>query len=85
MHSYGNVAAGYEMGLWYGPYPEEDIEAIAPLKRAINLARRDDLDVADIEWTAEHLRHGFKPYRADTMWQADVDRVYEYLTETTCG
>lgn len=47
---------GFEMGVWVGPYPAAELEAIALLKRTMNSAPRDNLDVEDFEWTAEQIR-----------------------------
>ncbi len=49
-------AADFEIGLWEGPYPEADLEAIAELIRVMNTAPRGELDVDDFDWTPEQLR-----------------------------
>ncbi|MFB6286783.1 MAG: GNAT family N-acetyltransferase, partial [Candidatus Bipolaricaulia bacterium] len=49
-------AADFEIGLWDGPYPEEELAAIAELNQVMNTAPRGDLDVEDFEWTSEQLR-----------------------------
>jgi GNAT superfamily N-acetyltransferase len=46
----------YELGFWAGPYPEEDLSAIAQMREVMNTAPRDELDVEDFHWTPEHLR-----------------------------
>jgi len=38
-------AGGFELGLWEGPYPEEEIEAIAKMRDVMNTAPREELDV----------------------------------------
>jgi mycothiol synthase len=49
-------AAGFEIGLWDGPYPESDLEAIAKLMRVMNEAPHGDLDVEDFNFTPEQIR-----------------------------
>ncbi len=46
----------FELGVWLGPYPEEDLPAIIALREVMNTAPREDLDVEDFHWTPEHLR-----------------------------
>lgn len=52
------------LGIWEGLYPEDEIEAIAELKRTMNTAPRDDLDMEDFNFTADHLREGEKSFAA---------------------
>lgn len=49
-------AADFEIGLWDGPYPEDELEAVAELNKVMNSAPRGDLDVEDFDWTSEQLR-----------------------------
>ena len=49
-------AADFEIGLWDGPYPEDELEAVAELNKVMNSAPRGDLDVEDFDWTPEQLR-----------------------------
>ncbi len=49
-------AGGFELGLWEGPYPAEDLEAIVKMREVMNTAPLDDLEVEDIKWTPEQLR-----------------------------
>ncbi len=46
----------FELGLWVGPYPEEDLQAVIALREVMNTAPREDLDMEDFHWTPEHLR-----------------------------
>ncbi len=46
----------YEIGLWEGPYPDGEIEAIAALHDVMNHQPRDDLEVHDETTTPEQLR-----------------------------
>ena len=52
----------FELGLWKGTYPEEEIESVAALVKVMNTEPRDDLELEDWHWTAEHLR----------QWQASL-------------
>lgn len=49
-------AKDYEVGLWHGPYPEDELTQIAEMKAFMNTAPRDDLDVEDFKFTPEHLK-----------------------------
>ena len=49
-------AADFELGLWQGAYPEEDLQAIVTLEEVMNTAPRDNLEMEDWRFTAEHLR-----------------------------
>lgn len=46
----------FELGLWTGPYPEADIEAITRLETVMNTAPRDDLEMEDSSPSVERLR-----------------------------
>ncbi len=46
----------FELGLWEGPYPEEEIESIVKLREVMNTAPRDNLEMEDIHRTPEQLR-----------------------------
>jgi GNAT superfamily N-acetyltransferase len=73
-------AEGFELGLWFGPYPEEALEEIAAMKQAINLAPRDNLEMEDFHWTPEILR------QIDAaMLQRGDDRWTMYVRETATG
>lgn len=49
-------AGGFELGLWEGPYPEAEIEAIVKMRDVMNTAPREGLDLEDFESTPELLR-----------------------------
>jgi GNAT superfamily N-acetyltransferase len=49
-------AAGFELGFWDGPYPEDQLPAIAKLQTVMNSAPKGDLDVEDVEFTPEQVR-----------------------------
>lgn len=49
-------ASGFTLGVWEGPYPEEDLEAIVALYDLLNQQPLGDLDVEDTRYTAEQLR-----------------------------
>ncbi len=46
----------FELGLWEGPYPEEELDAIVKLREVMNTAPRDNLEIEDVKWTKEQLR-----------------------------
>ncbi len=46
----------FELGLWEGPYPESELEAIVRLRAVMNTEPRDDLEIEDRKWTPEQLR-----------------------------
>lgn len=46
----------FELGLWEGPYPEEELDAIVKLREVMNTAPRDNLEIEDFKWTKELLR-----------------------------
>lgn len=49
-------ASDFGVGLWTGPYPEEELAAIAELHTVMNTAPMGELDVEDFTVTPEHLR-----------------------------
>ena len=49
-------ASDFTVGLWAGPYPEEEITAIADLHTVMNTAPMGDLEVEDFTVTPAHLR-----------------------------
>ena len=52
--------ADFEIGLWEGIYPEEDIESIVELYDLINQQPFGDLDIEDFTMTADHIRQDEK-------------------------
>jgi mycothiol synthase len=54
--SAGERAQAFELGLWDGPFPEEDYDAVIALMEVMNTAPRDTLDIEDMKWTTEQLR-----------------------------
>ena len=49
-------AAGFDLVEFVGPYPEDELSAIATMQLAINTMPTDDLDVEDMKFTPEHLK-----------------------------
>ena len=49
-------AVGFTLGFWDGPYPEDEIGAIAALNEVMNTAPREKLDMEDMHFTPEQLR-----------------------------
>ncbi len=53
-------AAGFELGMWDGAYPEEDIEAIVDLHQLLNQQPFGDLEVEDSCFSADTIRQDEK-------------------------
>ncbi len=51
-------AKDFELGLWDGDYPENEIKEIVTLIEVMNTAPIDDLDIEDFKLTPEQLRQG---------------------------
>jgi len=49
-------AVGFALGSWDGPYPEDQLAAIAALNDAMNTAPRENLDMDDLRTTPDQLR-----------------------------
>jgi mycothiol synthase len=67
-------APGYTLIAIDGPYPEEQIEAIADMHEVMNTAPRDDLDMEDYKLKPEHLREWEQSMTAagDERWSLFV-------------
>ena len=73
-------AAGFEIGCWDGPYPEEVLPQIGLVKAAMDEAPMQDLDVEDFKWTPEVLRQ-----LDENMVQRQITRWTFYARETATG
>jgi mycothiol synthase len=73
-------ASRFDLGLWIGPYPEEDLQAIADVKRAMNDAPTGDLEVEDMQWTPEILRQV-----DESMQKSGIERWCFYVRERATG
>ena len=73
-------ATDFELGLWTGPYPEEELESIIKLWEVMNSEPRDDLDVEDWHWTKERLRQ----HEASLAHQ-EVERWSMYVRDKKNG
>lgn len=49
-------AAGFELGFWDGPYPEDQLEAVSVLMEVMNQQPMGDLEVEDQHYSAKELR-----------------------------
>lgn len=67
-------AADFEIGLWEGELPEEEIEEIAVMFEAINRAPLGDLQMEDEHWTPAQIRQFERAARArgNQMWMMYV-------------
>ncbi len=70
----------FELGLWEGPYPEEDLDAVVALLEVMNTAPRDNLEMEDWHWTAEQLRQ-----REASLAQRKTERWTMYAREIKTG
>jgi mycothiol synthase len=50
------LAAGFELGVWDGPYPDEQLSEIVSLYDLTNQQPHGDLDIEDIHITPEQIR-----------------------------
>jgi GNAT superfamily N-acetyltransferase len=73
-------ASDFELGFWDGPYPEEDIEAIAALIQVMNTAPRDNLEVEDVRFTPAQVREIEK-----SIFTRGTHRWTVYVREKTTG
>jgi GNAT superfamily N-acetyltransferase len=72
--------AGFTMGLWEGPYPEEQLAAIADLFEVMNTSPRDHLDMEDFHVTPEQIRAWEKSQAA-----TGTERWTMYVQEEATG
>ena len=73
-------AGGFELGLWEGPYPEAEIEAIAKMQDIMNTAPREGLDVEDTKSTPERIRQV-----EATLAQRQMERWTMYARHVESG
>ncbi len=71
-------APEYELGFWDGPYPEEQLSAIARLIDLTNQQPRGDLAIEDMHMTSEQLRQN-----EWSFMERGVQRWTYYLIEKT--
>jgi mycothiol synthase len=70
----------FELGLWSGPYPEAELEAITALHEVMNQAPHDDLEVEDFHITPEQIREIEK-----SMLARDIERWTLYVRDQASG
>jgi GNAT superfamily N-acetyltransferase len=70
----------FELGLWEGPYPDKDMEAIIKLVEVMNTQPWDDLEIEDFHFTAEHIRQ-----QEASLAQRKVERWTMYVREKKTG
>jgi mycothiol synthase len=71
----------FEIGLWIGPYPEEELEEIAALHHIMNQQPLDDLEVEDFQYhAAADSRNG-----GDNVEVSGVERWTVYARERSGG
>jgi mycothiol synthase len=50
------ASAAFEMGIWEGTYPEEELETIVAMMQVMNTQPFEQLEIEDMKWTPEQLR-----------------------------
>jgi GNAT superfamily N-acetyltransferase len=70
----------FELGLWEGPYPEEELDAVVRLRDVMNTEPRDDLEIEDVKWTKEELRQ-----IEASLAEQKVERWTMYVREKKTG
>jgi GNAT superfamily N-acetyltransferase len=75
---------GFRLGLWEGPYPEEQLAAIANLFEVMNTSPRDNLDMEDFHITPEQIR-AWEKTQAATGTERWTMYVQEEATGTLAG
>jgi mycothiol synthase len=73
-------ASDFILGFWSGPYPEDQLEAVARLVEVMNQAPRDRLDVEDDHFTPEKLRQV-----EELILAMGTERWTMYVREKTTG
>ncbi len=71
---------GFRLGLWTGPYPEDQLEAIVRLQEVMNTEPRDQLELDDFHWTPDQLRQ----FEASMVAQG-TERWTLYAVEQATG
>lgn len=74
----------FELGFWTGPYPEDELEAIAELIGVMNTAPRENLEMEDFHLTPEQLRE-HERYQEAVGTQRWVAYVRERSSGTLAG
>jgi len=72
--------AGFTLGVWDGPYPDDQLEAIAALNDVMNTAPREKLDMEDMHFTPEQIRQMERQMAA-----AGTQRWTLYASEAATG
>jgi mycothiol synthase len=73
-------ASDFILGFWSGPYPEDQLEAVAKLVEVMNQAPHDRLDLEDFHATPEKLRQV-----EESMLATGTERWTMYVREKTTG
>ena len=73
-------AAGYSLGFWDGPYPEEQLEALTALYEVVNDVPMGDMEIEDQHQTPEMLRQMER-----NIFSSGRKRWTVYVTENSSG
>lgn len=74
------TAERFELGAWDGPYPEEDLAAIADLHDIMNQQPFDQLEIEDMHMTPEQLRQ-----MEQSLFANGTERRTLYVRERATG
>jgi GNAT superfamily N-acetyltransferase len=77
-------ADDFALGLWEGPFPEAELDAIVQLHHVMNTAPRDDLEMEDFHITAQQLRE-WEQNDVATRTERWVIYVREKATDQLAG
>lgn len=73
-------AADFEIGLWEGPYPEADIDAVVALCGLLSQQPFGDLDIEEFQFTAEQVRQD-----EQSLFARGYQRWTLYVRERSTG
>jgi GNAT superfamily N-acetyltransferase len=73
-------ASGFEIGLWEGPYPEEELDAVVALCDLLSQQPFGDLDIEEFHFDAELVRQDEK-----SMFARGYERWTLYVRERSTG
>jgi mycothiol synthase len=73
-------AAGFEIGLWEGPYPEADLDAVVALCDLLSQQPFGDLDIEEFQFEAEQVRQD-----EQSLFARGYERWTLYVRERSTG
>ena len=76
----GERAAGFELGWWFGPFPDRDLDDIVTLHQLVNDVPLGDLDVQEFKVDAHEIREEEK-----SLFARGTERWVNYVRERATG